>query len=114
VGLSANTSAVNQTLAENWNGTAWSIVATPPGESSLSGVTCLSRKDCWAVGAGASNIEHWHHAAWSIVANPNAGISSVACATRSDCWVVGFASNGTVNQTVAEHGIRHHRPNRGL
>ena len=86
---------------------------TPLGQRIFSGVTCVTRSDCWAVGAGASGIEHWHHTAWSIVATPNASLSSVACATRSDCWAVGFATNGTVNQTVAEHGTRHHHPNRG-
>ena len=106
VGFSSNDLGVNQTLAEHWNGTAWSIVATPLGASTLSGVTCITRSNCWAVGAGASSIEHWHHSTWSIVSTPNNPLSSVACATRSDCWAVGFATNGTVNQTVAEHGTR--------
>ncbi len=113
VGLGDVIAGVEQTLAEHWNGTAWSIVTTPLGQRIFSGVTCVTRSDCWAVGAGASGIEHWHHTAWSIVATPNASLSSVACATRSDCWAVGFATNGTVNQTVAEHGTRHHHPNRG-
>jgi hypothetical protein len=106
VGFSANDLGVNQTLAEHWNGIAWSIVPTPLGESTLSGVTCITRSNCWAVGAGASSIEHWHHSTWSIVSTPNTPLSSVACASRSDCWAVGFATNGTVNQTVAEHGSR--------
>jgi hypothetical protein len=107
VGRTGNDEAVNQTLAEHWNGTAWSIVATPLGQSTLSGVTCVDRSHCWAVGAGTSSIEHWHRTVWSIVATPNAApLSSVACATRSDCWAVGFATNGTVGQTVAEHGTR--------
>jgi hypothetical protein len=97
-------------LAEHWHGAGWSIVSTPPGGSLLSGVTCVARSDCWAVGAA---IERWHNAAWSIVATPNAALSSVACATRSDCWAVGFATNGTVNQTAAEHGKGPRHPNRG-
>jgi hypothetical protein len=113
VGLTGNDVGVQQTLAEHWHRSAWSIVATPLGQSILSGVTCVTGGDCWAVGAGASGIEHWNRTAWSTVATPNVPLSSVACATRSDCWAVGFRTNGTVNQTVAVHGTRHHHPNRG-
>jgi hypothetical protein len=104
VGLSGNDVGVYQTLAEHWHRTAWSIVATPLGQSILSGVTCVTSSDCWAVGAGDSGIEHRRAHAWSIVATPNVPLSSVACATRSDCWAVGFGTNDTDNQNVAEHG----------
>jgi hypothetical protein len=59
VGLASNGAGVQQTLAEHWNGTAWSIVATPTGTSVLLGVACVATSDCWAVGAGDSSIEHW-------------------------------------------------------
>jgi len=40
------------TLTEHWNGTAWSIVTSPNASQGnvLSGVTCTSASDCWAVG----------------------------------------------------------------
>src|SRR5205823_1312898 len=44
----------HHTLIERWNGTAWSIVTSPNTSTTdynqLSGVTCASAADCWAVG----------------------------------------------------------------
>src|SRR5260370_41267585 len=42
-----------QTLIEHWNGSAWTVVASPhPGTGSiLSGVQAASRTDIWAVGS---------------------------------------------------------------
>jgi len=37
-------------LAESWNGSTWSTVATPSGANTLSGVACLSATSCWAAG----------------------------------------------------------------
>jgi hypothetical protein len=43
-----------QTLIERWDGTAWSIVTSPNISTAqtnvLSGVTCVSASECWAVG----------------------------------------------------------------
>ncbi len=41
-------------LTENWNGSAWTMVpAAPSGQTydQLTGVTCLSGSNCWAVGS---------------------------------------------------------------
>jgi hypothetical protein len=103
VGFAGDGAGVQQSLAEHWNGTTWSIVATPTGNSVLLGVACLATSDCWAVGAGDSGIEHWDGTAWSIVAASNGPLNAVACIAGSDCWAVGFATNGTVNQTLVEH-----------
>ena len=43
----------SQTLIEHWNGTSWSIVASPNNGMSvnlLHGVACASASECWAVG----------------------------------------------------------------
>jgi len=109
-----------KTLIEHWNGTAWSIVTSPNGsttrDNSLSGVTCASVSNCWAVGYyyNGSNpqtlIEHWNGTAWSIVTSPNATqndeLSGVTCASASDCWAVGdyaIDSAGLPGQTLIEH-----------
>ena len=59
------TGGLPRTLTEHWNGTAWSIVTSPntsTGESNqLSGVTCTSPSDCWAVGYyfdSGDNVDH--------------------------------------------------------
>ncbi len=102
------------TLAEHWNGSAWSIVQTPNPSTStlnvLSGVDCVSSVDCWATGLGNGTnttdqtlAEHWNGIAWSIVATPNPSsvsiLGGVDCVSSSDCWTVGHAGG----QTLAEH-----------
>jgi hypothetical protein len=102
-------------LIEHWNGTTWSIVTSPnaQGNGALSGVTCSSASDCWAVGVhyissvdvDKTLIEHWNGTAWSIVASPNTSatqdnnLSDVTCASASNCWAVGQS----FGQTLTEH-----------
>src|SRR5712691_6983536 len=83
-----------QTLAEHWDGSAWSIVATPsPGLDSnfLFGVAALSAGDAWAVGETADDrtfhtlIEHWDGSTWSIAPSPNGGSRSTGTA-RPGGW----------------------------
>lgn len=53
------------TFAEHWNGTSWSVVASP-GQSgdSLNAVTVLAASDVWAVGSSKSSngtfTDHWN------------------------------------------------------
>src|SRR5207248_3737018 len=111
-----------KTLIEHWNGTAWSIVTSPNGsttrDNSLSGVTCASVSNCWAVGYyyNGSNpqtlIEHWNGTAWSIVTSPNATqndeLSGVSCASASDCWAVGdysIDSAGVLSSMFGQLGV---------
>jgi Fibronectin type III domain len=106
-----------QTFAEHWNGSAWSIVTTPDTSSpsnDLRAVACIGSSDCWAVGVAVSGTseqtlaEHWNGSAWSIVTTPDTSSSSndllgVACVTLSDCWAVGISRAGLASQTLAEH-----------
>lgn len=111
VGYTITTDGTNQpdkTLVEHWNGTAWSIVASPSPASNdtLSGVAARSATDVWAVGtrqdrSGAIPIdrtltEHWNGSAWSVVASPNVGgndnlLNGVSAAT-GDVWAVGSSN----------------------
>ena len=95
-------SSITQTLIELWDGTQWSVVASPnPGATNnfLTGVTCASALECWAVGyhQGQTLIEQWDGTQWSIVASPNTSASDflngVTCASASDCWAVGYDSD---------------------
>jgi hypothetical protein len=93
-----------QTLAEHWDGSAWSVVPTPAVSGYLFSVTCLASTDCWAVGDsvdGQGNplngiIYRWDGTQWSQIAAPSSGqtydqLESVTCTGSSDCWAVGFA-----------------------
>ena len=108
--------AVGGTLIEHWNGTTWSIVASPNITGYLSDVTCASASDCWAVGYYFTGglprtlTEHWNGTAWSIVTSPNTStgesnqLSGVTCTSPSDCWAVGyyFDSGDNVDHTLIE------------
>jgi hypothetical protein len=110
VGRSFNRIAL-QTLIERWDGTSWAIVPSPntsaTRNNALTGVTCLSASDCWAVGFHSlpgnlqqTLIERWDGTAWVIVTSPNTSaeqhnvLDGVTCVSASDCWAVGQASPG--------------------
>ncbi len=92
------------TLAEHWNGSAWSVVPTPADSGYLFSVTCSSTSECWAVGASLDSqknplngiIYHWNGAQWSEASRASSGqpfdeFDSVTCTDSSDCWAVGYA-----------------------
>lgn len=99
----------SQTLAIHWNGTRWSIKPTPNvpdvdhlmPQGSLSGVSCISRADCTAVGSttdlGSVMAEHWNGFAWSLQAipspvndaNSSSALNSVSCTSSTTCIAVG-------------------------
>jgi hypothetical protein len=102
---------------EHWNGSAWSVVASPnpsPGNNGLNGVAALAADDVWTVGYYFTNerngfqalLEHWDGSAWSVV--PGAGVNgtynlrAVDAVSATDLWAVG-QQNTSVNQTLTEH-----------
>jgi hypothetical protein len=115
VGDFQNASGVFQTLTEHWDGTAWSIVASPSGagpEAGLLGVAAVSTSNVWAVGDTGSNtlIEHWNGTSWAVVPSPTpAGtlfnpLAGAAVVSANDIWAVGQSQNGTtgIPQTLIE------------
>lgn len=108
VGYSISTSDVATTLAERWNGSAWSTQATPNPtgavDSSLATVACTSSTVCTAVGHSfdSANVERtlnerWNGSAWTVQSTPNpAGANastlvSVACTSSTFCIAVGWS-----------------------
>jgi hypothetical protein len=108
-----------QTLIEQWNGTAWSIVASPNTsttlQNELDSVSCVSSSFCVAAGSTSNGsrdqtlIEQWNGSAWSIVSSPNTSatleneLEGVSCVTASFCVAVGDATNGSdIDQTLIE------------
>src|SRR5438046_1936522 len=71
------------TLAEHWDGTAWTVQTSPNTglTDRLSSVVELATDNAWAVGnffnlstlAYQTLIEHWGGSAWTIVPSPNVG-----------------------------------------
>jgi hypothetical protein len=94
VGAVTNSSYIQQTLIEHWNGTSWSIVTSPsPGSmfNRLNAVAAVSTNDVWAVGVGNGPlIEHWNGSSWKVVSSPTTiSLSSVTAVSAHDVWAVG-------------------------
>lgn len=67
-----------RTLAEQWTGSAWSIVSspTPAGGASLNSVAARGRNYAWAVGSigflsQKALAEHWNGRTWTQVPAPS-------------------------------------------
>jgi hypothetical protein len=112
---------VFSTLIEHWNGTAWSVLPSPPlssGSGVLRAVAGDSPDDIWAVGTLLSGVtdtqastlaEHWDGSTWQVVPTPDPGkfgnaLASVAVLSPDDVWAVGsyyYTEFGTKN--LVEH-----------
>lgn len=124
---------LNQIL--HWNGTKWIPARSPQPDGTGSGadnelfwVTCVSKSDCWGVGAYGSissgtgmilnQALHWNGRRWAQVHTPNPGGTSnedlsalfgARCATSDNCWAVGLKEpkDGSVtNQILRWNGTR--------
>lgn len=124
VGHFGNANSVTDSmLAEHWDGSHWSVVASPnPGTfaNRLNSVTAESTNDVWAVGNFFLNgsqgpdqtaVEHWNGSQWSIVTSANVASSddnlvSVTAISTNDIWAVSLFSilGGPGNaQSLTEH-----------
>jgi len=106
---STESGRTSRTLAEHWNGTAWTQVASPsgPGGGILFGIAAPSVRNAWAVGlsfpgAGSQTLaEHWNGTAWAQTPSQNpAGasggsfLSGVAASSSTSAWAAGYYSLG--------------------
>lgn len=116
VGSSARVRSNSNTLIEHWDGTNWSIIASPNAgvDNVLYGVAALAPDNVWAVGDYNDGedvlIEHWDGMQWSVVdgvnpGNVNNGLSSVTAISANDIWAVGYtlSSLNAPLQTLTEH-----------
>jgi hypothetical protein len=110
-----------QTLAETWDGSSWSVVATPDvgtGDDFLNGVSCSSTTSCTAVGYSTASrqqtlVESWSGLTWSVVVSPNEGnldntFNGVSCASSTSCEAGGAEIDytfalGNVGQSLVEN-----------
>ncbi len=108
------------TLIEHWNGTQWSVVASPNPTNRINvlhGVGVVSANDVWAVGntSRASNpssirtmVQHWDGTKWSVVPSPNHSTGSNALLSltviaANEIWAVGNYDTGNPpEQTLTE------------
>jgi hypothetical protein len=110
------------TLAERWDGTKWSIQATPNPTNefgnALAGVSCASSSACTAVGSASQNTvggggsaqthplaERWNGKRWALmkIQGPASGLAGVSCPSTTACTAVGsYENSGGNNVTMAE------------
>src|SRR5262249_38339451 len=106
----------NRTLVKRWNGSGWTVMATPnPAgkiDAVLISVSCASPTDCIAVGIYATDlwartlIERWSGTTWSIVSSPNppgrtfAGLTDVSCTSPTSCIAVGSYETNAWGRTL--------------
>jgi hypothetical protein len=107
---------IYQPLVEHWNGSTWSVVATPgrkTGYNFLYGIAAASSNDVWAAGyygIGSGNqtlIEHWNGTEWSIVPSPNQNpgdnkLQEIAVTPAGEVWAVGSYNNSQGTKTLIE------------
>jgi hypothetical protein len=109
------------TLTEHWNGTAWSVVASPnfnQGYNELYGATAIASNDVWAVGyhnvseygSEKTMALHWDGTRWRIVPTRNIGedanmLLAVDGLASNDVWAVGFghSSSNQVGVPLIQH-----------
>jgi len=121
VGEYDNSSKVDVTLAEHWNGSSWAIGTTPnPGGalgSELAAISCPTTTSCFAVGyyensakVDVTLAEHWSGSSWAIETTPNPSgalgsyLSGVSCPSTGTCTAVGeYENSSKVDVTLAEH-----------
>ena len=125
MGYSSAGNGVYPTLAERWNGTKWSIVASPNlsvgGTGEWTGVACPSASMCMAVGQDGiglinrPNLEtaRWNGTKWALLPTPSpasayTGLAAVSCVGASNCFGVGWSRTGSVfdpipTKTLVEH-----------
>lgn len=109
VGAYDNSAGTTLAFAEHWDGTSWTIQATPSPvlatHSFLRSVSCTSANACTAVGdqgtltsAGLPLAERWDGTSWSIQAMPDPFVNSaqlfgVSCSSADACTAVGYHDN---------------------
>jgi hypothetical protein len=86
-----------QTLVEQWNGTEWKILASPPSSYELHAISCWSATGCMVVGTSSSSKNLavvWNGTEWkSLEVSSHTGakrslLSSVSCASAEECTVI--------------------------
>jgi hypothetical protein len=117
-GMASTRSGKNvKTVAERWNGTAWTLQSTPTptsralqGGTLIAGVSCTSATACMAAGFSygtkADQLlgEGWNGRTWATQRDAAPAVrgepSGISCTWAKDCTAVGGRDSG---MTLAEH-----------
>ena len=110
-------SGVEQTFAELWDGSSWSLQQTPQGVGgfAFSGVSCPSPSACIAVGwysiapglPEQALAARWNGTSWSVLTTPTGpgvynSLESVSCASPRACVAVGATQSDFGERPLVE------------
>jgi hypothetical protein len=125
VGFDQNIDGLDQTLIEQWDGAAWTVVPSPNVaglNNQLTAVRADSATDIWAVGESfvtgtdQTLILHWDGRTWAKVASPNPGgrayLEAVRAVSATDAWAVGGFFSAGEFQPLILHWLPWPRPPR--
>lgn len=117
-GRYVTSAGIHATLAEHWNGAAWSVVSTP-NEGSLDSVftsgAANGTNNVWAAGAYNCNTgscqtltERWNGLKFKIVTSPDVNsnsnpLNTMTSSGAKDMWAIGDYWTGSTFNTLAEH-----------
>jgi hypothetical protein len=84
-------------LIEHWNGSAWSVSATPLGDFQLLSVEALSPSDAWAAGYSGEPgnqevLAHWNGSQWTSESGPPGNNYIVNGMSKSSSTALGWAA----------------------
>ena len=122
VGSFADRFGIQESLAERWMTTKWTVQSTPdPAGALLHGVSCSSPKACEAVGQLSLGsifdtlAERWSGTSWEVQSASPAGdttyyppteLNDVSCSSPKDCIAVGQFDAGGESRALAERWTR--------
>ncbi len=104
--------AVDEAVAEHWNGSTWTAAALPSSEYvQAEAVACASTTACEAVGAVFNNGKtwgaNWNGTSWSLDTMPDvpglAFLYGADCTKSSGCSAVGVWEPGGTSYDIAYH-----------
>jgi hypothetical protein len=110
----SHTTLLTSTLVERWDGSAWSIVASPnppnSADNELAAVSCYASTRCTAVGRSdhGTLVQRWNGRAWSLVHSPNptgstgAALGGVSCSSTARCFAAGVWFQTNVQRRLVE------------
>jgi hypothetical protein len=120
-GYYTDSSNVNHSLLERWNGSTWSLVTAPVpagNNDSLFAMAGTSSNDVWAVGTYFNSsegyydtlIDHYNGTSWSVIPSHGLGtvyslLRAVSAHAANDAWAVGQYVDPSTGNTIplSEH-----------
>jgi len=118
VGEYYEASASQLPMAEDWDGSAWSVQSLPASSQAsgggLLGVSCVSADWCMAVGTQTSSAspyfatlaEVWNGSGWAVLPSPSPGgdakLYSVSCVDASLCFASGWGYVGGIESPLVQ------------